>query len=235
MKKILKLILIILVALIIFGLIIASSSIYEGYMLYKEKASGDKLDEKINEIRKTENYVTYENIPKDFVNAVVAVEDHRFFEHNGIDIISIIRAIATNIKEMRAVEGGSTITQQVAKNLYFTQEKKLSRKVAEIFAAFDLEKKYSKEDIIEIYLNNAYFGDGHYGIYDAVHGYFSKDLSDLSLYEITLLAGLPNAPSVYALSNNSELSMQRQNMVIDAMVEYNYLTESKAKELKAKQ
>ncbi len=232
MKKFFKVIWITLLAFGIFAVIFASSIVYEGYTMYNEKKAEISLEDKIDSIRKKEDYIYYDDIPLDFINAIVAVEDHRFFEHNGVDIISIGRAVITDIKEMALVEGGSTITQQLAKNLYYTQDKKFSRKVAEVFTAFDLEKKYSKEDIIEIYINIVYFGDGYYGILDASNGYFSKDVKDLSLYEITLLAGLPNAPSAYALSNDKTLAIKRQNLVIDAMVEYDYLNEEEAKKLK---
>ena len=133
---------------------------------------------------------------------------------------------------MQLGEGGSTITQQVAKNLYFiTEDDFISRKIAEIFVAFDLENNYSKDDILEFYINTIYFGDGYYGIKEASNGYYKKDPKDLNLYESTLLAGVPNAPSVYAPTVNPDLAKSRQGKVIRSMIEYGYLTEEEANKL----
>ena len=115
-----------------------------------------------------------------------------------------------NLQNKKIIGGGSTITQQLAKNMYFEQKKKLTRKIAEAFVTLDLEDKYSKSEILELYINIIYFGDGFYGIKDACNGYLDKNPSDLNLYEATLLAGIPNAPSVYQLSNNSKYTYQRQ-------------------------
>ena len=113
-----------------------------------------------------------------YINAVISVEDHRFYKHPGIDIISIGRAVINDIKAMSFVEGGSTITQQLAKNIYFTQEKKIERKIAEVFMAFDIEKKYDKNEILELYVNTSYFGDGYYTVKEASRGYFAKEPPD---------------------------------------------------------
>lgn len=185
----------------------------------------------VKDIRNQENFCTIDELPDDYINAVIAVEDRRFYKHNGIDIISIGRAVVTDIKEMAFVEGGSTITQQIAKNNLFTQEKKATRKIAEIFAARDLEKYCTKDEIFELYVNTSYFGDGYYCVKDASNGYFDKDPKDMDLYESTLLAGIPNAPSVYAPTKNPDLAKQRQAQVIDKMISNGYLTEEKAKEI----
>ena len=177
------------------------------------------------------NYIKYEDLPKNYINAIVAVEDRRFFEHNGVDLISIARAIVKDIQTMSLAEGGSTITQQLAKNTYFTQRKELTRKIAEIFMAFEYEKACTKEEILELYVNTIYFGDGYYCVYDAAHGYFDKNPQEMNLYESTLLAGIPNAPSVYAPTKNPELAKQRQAQVLNKMVKYKYLTQEKANEL----
>lgn len=166
------------------------------------------------------------------MDAIVAVEDHRFKEHGPIDIIAIGRAIFSNIRAKEFNEGGSTITQQVAKNLYFiTEDDVVSRKVAEVFVAIDLEKNYSKDDILEFYINTIYFGEGYYGIKEASNGYYEKEPKDLNLYEATLLAGVPNAPSVYAPTINPDLAKSRQGKVIRSMVEYGYLTEEEANKI----
>ena len=127
---------------------------------------------------------------------------------------------------------GSSITQQVAKNLCFTQEKTLTRKVAELFVVFRLEKDFEKDEILEIYINNMYFGNGYYNIHDAAEGYYNKKPADLNLFEASLLAGVPNAPSVYAPTVNLTLAEQRQSQVLDAMVKYKYLSQEEANKIK---
>ena len=161
-----------------------------------------------------------------YQNAVIAVEDHRFEKHGGIDIIGTCRAIVTNITSFSLVEGGSTITQQLARNLYFTQEQSFTRKIAELLVAFDLEKNYSKDQILELYINTIYFGEGYYGIKEACEGYFDKEPLELTFDEITLLAGLPNAPSAYSLSDNEDLARRRQQIVINQMKKYNFIDEN---------
>lgn len=228
MKFIKRLIFIILLIAIIIGSLI----IYKGYKLYKDTIDELSLADKITQIKSDKNYVSINDVPEYYKNAVIAVEDHRFYDHSAIDVIAITRAIYTNITNMQLGEGGSTITQQVAKNLYFiTEDDFISRKIAEIFVAFDLENNYSKDDILEFYINTIYFGDGYYGIKEASNGYYKKDPKDLNLYESTLLAGVPNAPSVYAPTVNPDLAKSRQGKVIRSMIEYGYLTEEEANKL----
>ena len=215
-------------------IIVASVSFltYKGYLLYKNAIEEMSITEKIDEIHKnTTEYTEYKELPKDYINAVVAVEDRRFFEHNGIDVISIARAVGKDITTLSLAEGGSTITQQLAKNTYFTQKKEFTRKIAEIFMAFEYEKECSKEEIFELYVNTMYFGDGYYSIAEATQGYFDKKVADMNLYESTLLAGIPNAPSVYAPTKNPELAKQRQAQVLKKMVKYNFLTKEEAEKV----
>ncbi len=226
MKKFIIKVLIV-IALII--LVIGGIFTYKGYSLYKEAITETSIKEKIEQIKNDkENYTEYNKLPQNYINAVVAVEDRRFFEHNGIDVISITRAIFKDIQTMSLVEGGSTITQQLAKNTYFTQKKEITRKIAEIFMAFEYEKECTKEEIFELYTNTMYFGDGYYCIYDATKGYFDKEVGDMDLYECTLLAGIPNAPSVYSPTKNPELAKQRQMQVLKKMVKYKYLSQEEA-------
>ena len=226
MKKIIKTWILSIIVLIV---IIAGIFIYKGYSLYKTAITETSIKDKIAEIKnETENYTTYDKLPENYVNAVIAVEDRRYWNHNGIDLLSISRAIVKDIKELKLVEGGSTITQQLAKNTYFTQKKEFTRKIAEIFMAFQYEKECSKEEIFELYVNTMYFGDGYYCIYDAAKGYFDKEVEDMNVYECTLIAGIPNAPSVYAPTKNPELARQRQAQVLYKMVKYNYLTQEEA-------
>ena len=205
MKKfILKLILWIVILLILAISLFAGL----GYLKYKDATSKLSLSDAVNQIRSGEDYIKLEDISQDYKNAVVAVEDHRFYSHKGIDVISMLRATYVNIKSSSLTYGASTITQQVGRLLYFTQEKSPIRKFAEIFVAFDLEKNYSKDEILELYLNIIYFGNGYTGIHDASYGYFNKSPKDLTFYEATYLAGLPNAPSVY--SENDKLGEERR-------------------------
>ena len=163
MKKFLK----ILFFLSLIILSIAVIFIGNGYSMYKKAIDSISLEEKVAEIQNKENYTKFSELPQMYVNAVISVEDKRFYKHNGIDIIAIGRAAINDIKEMSFVEGGSTITQQLAKNMYFTQEKKIERKIAEVFMAWKIEDNYSKEEIFELYVNSIYFGDGYYTIQDA--------------------------------------------------------------------
>ena len=223
-----KLIRRLLLGIIIIVTIVASVIVYLGYDMYRDAIKEMPLSEKIASIENNESYAKIEELPQIYLDAVVSVEDHRFYEHGAIDMISIGRAIVTNIKEKQLVEGGSTITQQLAKNTYFTQSKKFTRKIAEIFAAIDLEKNYDKDKILELYVNTSYFGDGYYGIKEACNGYYKKEPKDMNLYEATLLAGVPNAPSIYAPTNNLRLAEQRQKQVIYSMIENGKITTEEA-------
>ena len=197
----------------------------EGYGLYKNAVQEESLEAKVAEIRSQENFTSLEDMPETYVQAVVSVEDHRFYDHFGLDLIAIGRAVVNDIKAGRYVEGGSTITQQLAKNLYFSQEKTMNRKAAEVFLALELEQKYTKDEILELYVNSIYFGDGYYSVGEASEGYFGKLASEMNDYECTLLAGVPNAPSKYAPSKNLALAEKRQQKVISRMEACGYITE----------
>lgn len=179
----------------------------------------DKNGEKIANIfgDKHRYYASFSEIPPRAIEALVAIEDTTFFEHPGINIDAIFRAAIKVIKAGSAVEGASTITQQLVKNVLLTREKKLSRKIKEAIYAIKLERDLSKEEILERYLNEIYFGHGYYGIKTAADGYFHKQLSDLTLKEIAILVGLPKAPSSYAPTKNYEISMGRANRVLTRM------------------
>lgn len=223
-----KLFFILLIALVI-GI---NFVVISGYMMYEKAINKTSLSEKVKTIMDNENYVTLDNVSEDFKNAIVSIEDHRFYEHDGIDIIGIGRAILANIKARNAsYQGGSTITQQICKNMYLTQEKQFTRKIAEVFLAFDLESAYSKADILEIYINTIYFGNGYYGIQEASMGYYNKSPKDLDLNESSLLAGIPNAPSAYSPTKNKKLAIERQKKVLEAMVKYNYISQEEMNEV----
>lgn len=226
MKKFLKILLILIILSVVS---VGGFFVYQGYSLYKEAIEEVSIEDKIEEIKSdVPQFIKYDELPENYINAVIAVEDRRFFSHNGVDAISIIRAIITDIRTMRLAEGGSTITQQLAKNVYFTQRKEFTRKIAEIFMAFEFEKECSKEEIFELYINTIYFGDGYYCIYDASNGYFNKMPNEMNLYESTLLAGIPNAPSVYSPTVNPELAKQRQAQVLSKMLKYKFITQEEA-------
>lgn len=205
--------------------------IYKGYNMYKNAVEEMSIEDKVNEIRAKENYTKIEELPDIYLEAIISVEDHRFYEHWGVDVLATLRASYNDIRAMSFVEGGSTITQQLAKNLYFTQEKKVERKVAEVFMAVELEKEYSKKDILELYVNSIYFGNNYYCVKDASMGYFGKEPGKMTEYESTLLAGIPNAPSVYALTANPDLAAQRQRQVLEKMIKYKYLTSEEAEKI----
>ena len=173
--------------------------------------------------KKTPNYITIDKMPEDLVNGVISIEDRRFKQHLGFDIIGIIRAAIVNVRAGEIVEGGSTITQQLAKNLFLTEEKTLKRKLKELILAIKIEMDYSKEDIIEMYLNIIYFGSESYGVYEASREYFNKDVEDLTLKECAMLAGIIKSPSYYNPKNNIEMAKKRQIIVIDSMINSGYI------------
>lgn len=201
---------------------------YQGYQRYDEALSEVSIEQKVEEIKSNPSYTTVDRLPEIYLNAVVAVEDKRFYKHWGVDIISIGRAVKNNIQAGGLVEGGSTITQQLAKNMYFDQERSIERKVAEAFMAFALEDKYSKKELLELYVNTIYFGEGYYCVADASMGYYGKTPDEMSDYESTMLAGVPNAPSAYAPTVNLELARSRQGKVLKSMVKEGCLTQEEA-------
>ncbi len=218
-KRILQLFLIVLV-------FIAGVQIKGGYDKYKSALDEMALSDMITELQSEENYTQYQDVPEIYYKALVAVEDRRFYKHNGFDIIGLVRAFYNDIKAWELLEGGSTISQQLAKNLYFPQDNTLQRKIAEIFMAMKIEREYKKEEVLEFYVNGIYYGSGYYSIYDASQGYFGKKPKDMTDYECTLLVGIPNAPSIYSLNVRPDLAKQRQKKVIDCMVEVEYVTEA---------
>lgn len=224
MKTFLKIILVIFIVCFSIGIFAVGS----GYDMYKEALENMPLSQKIEEIKSDKNYTSIDKLPKIYLDAVVAVEDHRFYNHPGIDIIAIGRALINDIKAFELVEGGSTITQQLSKNIYFTQEKSFIRKIAEVFMAFDIERNYSKDEILELYVNTSYFGEGYTGIREASLGYFGKEPQNLSDSEAVMLAGIPNSPSNYSPTKNPELARKRKKQVLDKMIEYGYINKEEA-------
>ncbi len=178
--------------------------------------------------------VSISQVPQHLQNAFVAAEDVRFYEHHGIDPRGILRAVFSNVISGNATgQGGSTITQQLARNAFLTQEQTLKRKLLEVVLAFEIENKYTKKQILEMYMNQIYFGQGCYGIETASHVYFGKDVKDLTLPQCAMLAGLPNSPNYYSPFRSLEAAKYRQAIVLDQMAKYGYITEAEATQAKA--
>jgi len=171
-------------------------------------------------------WVAYKDIPETFIYAITATEDARFFEHKGIRLLSILRAMIVDIRSGRMAQGGSTITQQLAKQLFLTPEKSVIRKIKEALLAIQIEKQYTKREILELYCNQIYLGSGAYGIQAASNIYFGKSVSDLSLAESALLAGLPKAPNRYSPLKSVERSRQRRATVLARMLSEGHITDS---------
>ncbi len=231
MKRVLKVILRVLAALV--GLVVLAAAFFaiKGAVMWHDSKSELSITQAAENIRSESGFVTFDKLPQFYVDAVISVEDRRFFKHNGISLRSIARAAFYDLKTMSLDQGGSTITQQLAKNVWFSEDKKIERKFAEVWAALELESKLSKNDIFELYVNTIYFGSDYYGISSAAEGYFGKKPSELSEYECAMLAGLPNAPSVYSPDESPELAKQRLEQVLDSMCANGKLSEERVREL----
>ena len=187
----------------------------------------DRNGEKIANMFDKEHryFVHFEDIPPQVIEALLAIEDTMFFEHPGINVDAIFRAIIKDVKARKLVEGASTITQQLVKNTLLTREKKFSRKIKEVLFALKIEQELTKEEILERYLNQIYYGHGYYGIKTAALGYFHKDLDVLNLKEIAILVGLPKAPSYYSPTRHYEQAMGRANRVVSRMHQLGWIDE----------
>ena len=176
------------------------------------------------------DYMPIDLLPKHVIDAVVATEDHRFFEHWGLDPVGLGRAMLTNLRAGRYAQGGSTLTQQLAKNLFLNSERRLGRKVEELYLAFWLEIRLSKKDILELYLNRVYFGGGAYGIEAAARRYFNKSARDLTVIEAAVLSGVLKAPSKFSPLSSPPLARARARIVVQKMLKAGYLGEEQAKQ-----
>lgn len=180
------------------------------------------------------HYTRIDEIPTSMQQAVVAVEDKRFYDHHGFDIEGIMRATLVNLQQGEIDEGASTITQQLVKNLFLTHERSFGRKAEEFLLSLAMEFNYSKDEILEMYLNTIYYGSNFYGIEEAAEGYFGKRPSELQLPEAAMLAGLPNAPSLYSPYVDFMMAKKRQFVVLDAMVRAGYIDKTIAEDAKIK-
>ena len=199
-----------------------------GWRMYRQALADKPLEAALEEIRAKAHYTPLDQLPQLYLDAVTAAEDQRFYRHPGFDLLAMGRALWNDLRAGALVEGGSTITQQLAKNLYFTQDKRILRKVAELFMALELERVCTKEEILELYVNSIYFGQGYSCVYDASQGYFGKPPAEMTGAECTLLAGIPNAPSVYNPVHSPALAQARQAQVLGQMVEQGILTQGEA-------
>lgn len=209
-------------------LLFLSATFGIGYRRYVTIRTEQPMTTTIQSIQANASYTPITLISENFIDAILAIEDPHFYTHKGIQLAKIAEAVITDIIHLDYVMGGSTITQQLAKNIFLDQDKNLTRKVAELFFARDLENTLSKDEILELYLNVIYFGDGYYGIQAASQGYFQKAPIDLTLDEATLLAGLPQAPAIFQLSTGLDAAKKRQQEVLDAMVKESLISNKQA-------
>ena len=196
-------------------LLIITSVLILLFVNFKINTDIKVLEKKLIDLKRSPNYIKIEDISPIFLNAIISIEDRRFFEHNALDFKAILRALKTLYNSSDYIEGGSTITQQTVKNLCLNNKRNFKRKFEEVFLSYALEKTLSKKEILELYVNSIYFGNGYIGINSASKGYFKKLPRNLNYEEATLLAGVPQAPSKYALNKDSglKLALKRQKYV----------------------
>ena len=191
--------------------------------------NGEVIDTIYRESRDT---VKLKEVPIYSRNAFLAIEDKQFYSHHGIHIKRLIGAIVANIRSGRAVQGASSITQQLAKNAFLSHERKLSRKIKEAIITFEIERRYTKDEIFEKYLNEIYFGAGSYGIKTAAKQLYRKDISEINIAESALLAGIPNRPEKYNPRRNLEASLKRANLILSEMYKDKLITKEEYEQAK---
>ena len=188
----------------------------------------DRNGELIERLGQQGEIVRLEEVPEHLKEAVVAVEDARFYRHRGVDVVGVLRAFWANLRSGRKAQGASTITMQLARNIFLYPDKTWSRKIQEAFLAVALESQYSKDEILEMYLNQTYFGEGAYGVAAAARIYFNKPVSELDLAESALIAGLPQAPSRYSPYAHLEEARERRSVVLQRMVSVGAISQEEA-------
>lgn len=204
----------------------------------KEKAEAGTLREKwddVSHFRESlesrvhrEKFVPYDKIPDLLKKGIIATEDRRYYDHGAVDIIGVARAFITNSMAGETLEGGSTIAQQTVKNIFLSNDRTMTRKLEELALAVQLERNYSKEEILELYLNTIYFGHGTYGVGEASRVYFGKEPKDLDLSQCAMLAGLPQAPSAYDPISHPQEGAKRMTTVLALMAQEGYITPEEA-------
>lgn len=231
MKKLLKIILVSISSMTLIGIIIIFGillkyraeigdveKLVEDYKPARPTIIYDRNNEVIDVFyTESRDIANIEEIPKDLQNAFLAIEDKQFYSHNGIHLKRFVGAMVANLKRGKLSQGGSSITQQLAKNAFLSSEKKISRKIKELIIAFEIERTYTKDEILEKYLNEIYFGSGSYGVKAAAKEFFKKDVSEISLAEAALLAGIPNRPTKYNPVRHLENSLKRQKIILNEM------------------
>lgn len=201
---------------------IAARSSEEDFMSALTSVVYDANGEKISSLRsgKASYYLSYEELPSKAVDAMIVTEDKKFYSHDGVDLIANIRAFYYLVKHKgKITQGGSTITQQLARTIYLTNEVSYERKLVEVFLAWELEKQYTKNEILEYYFNNIYFSNGYYGIQAAAYGYFDRSVKDLSLSELVFICAIPNNPSLYDPYLRMDKTLERRNRMLLQMLE----------------
>lgn len=204
----------------------------------KEKAEAGTLREKWDDVSHfkeslesrvhREKFVPYDKIPDLLKKGIIATEDRRYYDHGAVDIIGVARAFITNSMAGETLEGGSTIAQQTVKNIFLSNDRTMTRKLEELALAVQLERNYSKEEILELYLNTIYFGHGAYGVGEASRVYFGKEPKDLDLSQCAMLAGLPQAPSAYDPISHPQEGVKRMTTVLALMAQEGYITPEEA-------
>lgn len=222
-RLVLRIVLLTLLTILTVALVAVGVFAVLGWNMHQEAVTSRPVRQVYAELSQDEHFVGFDELPEFYVNAVVATEDRDFWGHSGIDPSAIVRALLHDIAARDFAEGGSTITMQTAKNLYYTQDKRLERKTAEVFTAFELEDKLDKKQIFELYVNTIYFGSNYYGIYAASMGYYGVPPSELTDDQCAVLAGIPQAPSAYSPDVSPELAHQRAQQVLKSMRECGYI------------
>ena len=179
--------------------------------------------------------VSIKDIPNSLKYAIIATEDKNFYHHRGFDTIGLLRSVVVNLKAGSAKQGASTITQQLERILFLSNERTFDRKIKELIIAHRIEKTISKDEILEMYLNSVYLGSGTYGVLSASKTYFNKNLNELTLAEAALIAGLPQAPSVYSPLQNPNMAIQRRNQVLRRLYKTGYITKEQYEKAKAEE
>ena len=207
--------------------------------IFRKGETGLVYDHKGNLIKaykgeKDSYYIEYKDIPDIVEEIFVSIEDHNFYEHKGVDYLAVIRAVLAMLQNGKVTQGASTITQQLARTIYLNNEITWQRKMEEIFIARNLERKYTKSQIMEFYVNNIYFGNGYYGIQAAAQGYFSKNIDELNLSQTAFLCAIPNNPSIYDPVSNKKNTLRRRDRILNSMYEQGFISQSVSKEAKEK-
>ncbi len=228
MKKFFQCLLILILVVLIGGVGLFFG---KGYFSYKELTQETAVETLVQQVESNEHFVNYEQLPENLLHATVAIEDRRFYSHGGIDYIGLVRALASQFDSNLLRSGGSTITQQLAKNLYSKFESGLDWKATEFYVAKYLEKHYTKDEILTLYVNVINYGNNFTGIYEASMGYFQIEPDQLSIEQCTLLAGIPQSPSNYELFNHYDQAKKKQYSVLQAMSECGYILSDEVDEI----